>query len=83
MTMSGASPKNVGAIASYLNKLITNPRYNRLQKDFERWLRRMLQRRDRLDAGHKAKKRSKAQSRKSRYKNPTIRNPWPRGLGAA
>ena len=33
--------KNVGAIASYLNKLITNPRYNRFQKDFERWLRRM------------------------------------------
>ena len=28
--------KNVGAIASYLNKLITHPRYNRLQKDFER-----------------------------------------------
>src|ERR1700744_5247671 len=33
--------KNVGAIASYLNKLITNPRYNRLQKDFEKWMRRM------------------------------------------
>src|SRR6266852_6232549 len=33
--------KNVGAIASYLNKLITNPRYNRLQKDFERLLRRL------------------------------------------
>src|SRR3569832_2000941 len=28
--------KNVGAIANYLNKLITNPRYTRLQKDFER-----------------------------------------------
>src|ERR1051325_2155557 len=33
--------KNVGAIATYLNKLITNPRYNRLQKDFERLLRRI------------------------------------------
>src|SRR6202453_2305927 len=33
--------KNVGAIASYLNKLITNPRYNRLQKDFERLIRKM------------------------------------------
>src|SRR5829696_1116607 len=33
--------KNVGAIASYLNKLITNPRYNQLQKDVEHWLRRM------------------------------------------
>jgi len=33
--------KNVGAIASYLNKLITNPRYNRLQKDFIRFIRRI------------------------------------------
>ncbi len=32
--------KNVGAISNYLNKLITNPRYNRLQKDFERWLKK-------------------------------------------
>src|SRR5882757_6041394 len=32
--------KNVGAIANYLNKLITNPRYNRLQKDFERLVRK-------------------------------------------
>ena len=28
--------KNVGAISSYLNKLITHPRYNRLQRDLER-----------------------------------------------
>ena len=42
--------KNVGAIASYLNKLITNPRYNRLQKDFERWIRRMPKGRDRPEA---------------------------------
>lgn len=33
--------KNVGAIANYLNKIIRHPRYNRLQKDFERLLRRM------------------------------------------
>ena len=33
--------RNVGAIAGYLNKLITHPRYNQLQKDVERWLRRM------------------------------------------
>lgn len=33
--------KNVGAIATYLNKLITHPSYNRLQKDFERWIRRI------------------------------------------
>ncbi len=33
--------KNVGAIATYLNKIITNPSYNRLQKDFEKWLKRI------------------------------------------
>ncbi len=33
--------KNVGAIAAYLNRLITNPAYNRLHKDFERWARRI------------------------------------------
>src|SRR5881296_4136932 len=27
--------KNVGAISTYLNRLITHPSYNRLQKDFE------------------------------------------------
>jgi 1-deoxy-D-xylulose-5-phosphate synthase len=33
--------KNVGAISTYLNKLITNPRYNQLSKDFENFLRRL------------------------------------------
>src|SRR5438876_379000 len=33
--------KNVGAIASYLNKLITHPRYNQLQRDFIRFIRRL------------------------------------------
>ncbi|MBN2505991.1 MAG: 1-deoxy-D-xylulose-5-phosphate synthase [Verrucomicrobia bacterium] len=33
--------KNVGAIATYLNKVITHPRYCRLQKDLERFVRRM------------------------------------------
>src|SRR5881296_987671 len=33
--------KNVGAIATYLNKLITHPRYNRLQKDVIRLIRRL------------------------------------------
>ncbi len=46
--------KNVGAIASYLNKLITHPSYNRLQKDFERWLRRMPKGEIALMLGHKA-----------------------------
>src|SRR4051795_12758589 len=29
--------KSVGAISNYLNKLIRNPRYNRLHNDFETW----------------------------------------------
>src|SRR6188508_851501 len=46
--------KNVGAIAMYLNKLITNPRYNRLQKDFERLLRRIPKSEFALMLAHKA-----------------------------
>src|ERR1043165_7627424 len=33
--------KNVGAISGYLNKLITHPSYNKLAKDFERFVRRL------------------------------------------
>lgn len=33
--------KNVGAIAGYLNRLITNPKVNRLQRDFEGLLRKL------------------------------------------
>jgi 1-deoxy-D-xylulose-5-phosphate synthase len=33
--------KNVGAIATYLGKLTTNPRYNKLAKDFQSWLKRL------------------------------------------
>ena len=32
--------KNVGAIAKYLNKIITNPHYARLRRDLEKWIRR-------------------------------------------
>jgi 1-deoxy-D-xylulose-5-phosphate synthase len=46
--------KNVGAIANYLNKLITNPRYNRLQKDFGSWLKRFPKGEIALKLGHKA-----------------------------
>jgi 1-deoxy-D-xylulose-5-phosphate synthase len=46
--------KNVGAIASYLNKLITNPRYNRLQKDLERLVRKMPKGDMAIKLGHKA-----------------------------
>src|SRR6267154_4345913 len=33
--------KNVGAISGYLNKLITNPSYNKLSKDFENFIRKL------------------------------------------
>jgi 1-deoxy-D-xylulose-5-phosphate synthase len=32
--------KNVGAIAHYLNHLITNPRYNQFQKELQKWLKK-------------------------------------------
>jgi 1-deoxy-D-xylulose-5-phosphate synthase len=46
--------KNVGAISSYLNKVITNPRYNRLQKDLERWFKRFPKGDLAIRLGHKA-----------------------------
>src|ERR1043166_7041266 len=46
--------KNVGAIASYLNKIITHPRYNQLHKEVERWLRRMPKGQLAIALGHKA-----------------------------
>lgn len=46
--------KNVGAIATYLNKLITHPGYNRLQKDLERFIRRMPKGEIALMLAHKA-----------------------------
>lgn len=46
--------KNVGAIASYLNKLITNPSYNKLAKDFERFVRRLPKGEVALKLAHKA-----------------------------
>ncbi|HWQ93869.1 MAG TPA: 1-deoxy-D-xylulose-5-phosphate synthase [Clostridia bacterium] len=46
--------KNVGAIASYLNKLITHPSYNKLARDFERFLRRLPKGDVALKLAHKA-----------------------------
>ena len=46
--------KNVGAIASYLNRLITHPRYNQLQKDFERLVRKLPKGDIALRLAHKA-----------------------------
>jgi len=46
--------KNVGAISTYLNRLITHPSYNKLAKDFERFLRRLPKGEVALKLAHKA-----------------------------
>ena len=46
--------KNVGAISSYLNKLITHPSYNKLAKDFVRFVRRLPKGEVALKLAHKA-----------------------------
>ena len=46
--------KNVGAISAYLNKLITSPHYNQLQRDFARWVKRMPKGDLAIKLGHKA-----------------------------
>ena len=46
--------KNVGAISSYLNQLITHPRYNKIAKDFVRFVRRLPKGEVALKLAHKA-----------------------------
>src|SRR3989440_2933733 len=46
--------KNVGAISTYLNKLITHPSYNKLAKEFERFVRRLPKGELALKLAHKA-----------------------------
>jgi 1-deoxy-D-xylulose-5-phosphate synthase len=46
--------KNVGAISSYLNKLITHPSYNKLSGDFMRFVRRLPKGEVALKLAHKA-----------------------------
>ncbi|HEX4341786.1 MAG TPA: 1-deoxy-D-xylulose-5-phosphate synthase N-terminal domain-containing protein, partial [Verrucomicrobiae bacterium] len=46
--------KNVGAVSGYLNKLITNPRYNKLAKDFESFVRKLPKGELALKLAHKA-----------------------------
>src|SRR5664279_6423726 len=46
--------KNVGAISTYLNRLITHPSYNKLARDFERWIRRLPKGELALKLAHKA-----------------------------
>jgi 1-deoxy-D-xylulose-5-phosphate synthase len=52
--------KNVGAISSYLNKLITNPRYNQLQREVERLVKRMPKGSVAVNLGHKAQEALKS-----------------------
>src|ERR1041385_6710668 len=46
--------KNVGAIATYLNKLITHPKYNKLHEDLKTLLKRIPKGEVALKLGHKA-----------------------------
>jgi 1-deoxy-D-xylulose-5-phosphate synthase len=46
--------KNVGAIATYLNRIITHPSYNRLQRDFGRLIKRLPKGDLALKLAHKA-----------------------------
>ena len=46
--------KNVGAISAYLNKLITNPSYNKLSREFQSFLRRLPKGDIALKLAHKA-----------------------------
>ncbi len=46
--------KNVGAISGYLNKLITNPSYNKLSRDFERFVMRLPKGELALKLAHRA-----------------------------
>src|SRR3989475_10231825 len=46
--------KKVGAISSYLNKLITHPSYNKLARDFERFVKRLPKGELALRLAHKA-----------------------------
>lgn len=46
--------KNVGAVSGYLNKLITHPSYNKLAKDFEKFLLRLPKGNVALKLAHKA-----------------------------
>ena len=52
--------KNVGAISSYLNKLITHPRYNQLQQDLERLFKHIPKGELAIKLGHKAEEAIKS-----------------------
>jgi len=76
--------KNVGAIASYLNKLITNPRYNRFHKDVEGFLRKIPKGDLALKLGHKAEEALKgAVTELALQHNPTTPGDGRGGFGSS
>jgi len=73
--------KNVGAISGYLNKLITHPSYNKLSKDFEKFIRRLPKGELALKLAHKAEEGFKGRSWKSvSRQTPAHRIGWSRRL---
>src|SRR4051812_33159870 len=77
--------KNVGAIATYLNKLITNPRYNQLARDFEKFIRRLPKGEVALKLAHKAEEGFKGAITEVglRQTNPTADSDGRGGFGSA
>jgi 1-deoxy-D-xylulose-5-phosphate synthase len=77
--------KNVGAIATYLNKLITNPRYNQLARDFEKFIRRLPKGDVALKLAHKAEEGFKGAITEVglRQTNPTADSDGRGGFGSA
>src|ERR1043166_8546600 len=76
--------KNVGAIASYLNKIITHPRYNQLARDFEKFIRRLPKGDVALKLAHKAEEGFKGAITEVglRQTNPTIDSDGRGGFGS-
>jgi 1-deoxy-D-xylulose-5-phosphate synthase len=52
--------KNVGAISSHLNKIITHPHYNRVYRDLHKWVKRVPKGELALRLGHKAEEMLKS-----------------------
>jgi 1-deoxy-D-xylulose-5-phosphate synthase len=72
--------KNVGAISAYLNKLIVHPRYNQLQKDVERLVKRIPKGNLAIKLGHKAEEALKGVFNEvALEQNPTQENTDGRG----
>jgi 1-deoxy-D-xylulose-5-phosphate synthase len=78
--------KNVGAISGYLNKLITNPSYNKLARDFEKFLSKLPKGHIALKLAHKAEEGFKGAISEVSLKHkqqPTIDGDGRGGFGSA